>query len=210
MSKPTVIGFPQSTFVWTTRAALGLAGVEYDFQPIAPPANHTPEYRARHPWGKVPAFEHDGLSLFETAAICEYIEHGLGGASLMPKGAAERARARQVVSICDCYFYPPAVVRYALQYIFPRGENGQPDRATIEGAVPDIEKALGVLSGLLGDSDWFAGDSVSLADLYVGPLFAVIGMFPEGKALAAKFPTLQAHFGRLMGIDAFRGAAPQG
>lgn len=210
MSKPIVIGFPQSTFVWTARSALSLKGVDYAFQPIAPPANRAPEYLARHPWGKVPAFEHDGLSLFETDAICEYVEHAFDGPSLMPKGAADRARARQVVSICDSYLYPSAVERYALQYIFPRGEGGQPDRATIDGALPDIEKTLGVLAGLLGDSDWFVGDGPTLADLYVGPLFAVIGMFPEGKAIAGKSAALQAHFGRLMGVDAFRKSAPQG
>lgn len=208
MSKPTIIGFPQSTYVWTARSALGIKGVEYDFQPIAPPANRAPEHLARHPWGKVPVFEHEGLSLYETTAICEYVDAAFDGPGLMPKGVAERARARQIVSIADSYLYPAAVVRYALQYIFPRGADGQPDRATIEGALPDIEKVLGVLADALGDGDWFVGDGPTLADLYVGPLVAVLGMFPEGKALLGEAPTLQAHLGRLMGLDAFRGAAP--
>ena len=50
----------------------------------------------------------------------------------------------------DSYLYPAGVVRYALQYIFPRGKDGQPDRATIDAALPEIEKILGELSDLLG------------------------------------------------------------
>lgn len=208
MSKPVVIGFPQSTFVWTTRAALALKAVEYDFEPIAPPANRAPAYLARHPWGKVPAFEHGAVKLFETAAICEYVDGTFDGPSLMPDGTLDRARVRQVISIADCYLYPAAVERYALQYIFPRGEGGAPDRATIDGAVPDISKALGVLGDLLGDGDWFAGGRPTLADIHVGPLLAVLTMFPEGQKLMGAAPTLGGLLGRLMGVDAFRTSAP--
>lgn len=208
MSKPAIIGFPQSTYVWTARTALGLKGVDYDFKPIAPPANRAPEHLALHPWGKVPVFQHEGLSLYETSAICEYVDLAFDGPALMPKGAVDRARARQVVSIADSYLYPAGVARYALQYIFPRGKDGQPDRAVIDAALPEIEKIMGVLSDLLGGAEWFVGDGPTLADIYVGPLVAVLGMFPEGKGLMGKAPNLQAHLGRLMGVDAFRTSAP--
>ena len=38
MTKPKITGFPQSTFVWTARAALNLKGVDYDFEAISPPS----------------------------------------------------------------------------------------------------------------------------------------------------------------------------
>lgn len=208
MSKPVVIGFPQSTYVWTSRAALGMKGVDYTFQPIMPPANRAPEHLARHPWGKVPAFEHGEVKLFETTAICEYVDGAFEGAALIPSDVADRARMRQIVSIADCYLYPPAVPNYVLQYIFPRGENGAPDRAVIEAAVPEIAKTVGVLADLLGDRDWYVGEGPTLADIHAGPLLATLNMFPESKAIMAEQPTLQAFLGRLMGIEAFRSVAP--
>ena len=210
MSKPAIIGFPQSTYVWTARAALGLKGVDYEFRPFAPPANRQPEHLARHPWGKVPAFEHGDVSLYETAAICDYVDTAFEGPALVPSGASERARARQIASICDCYLYPPGVVRYALQYIFPSGPDGAPNRETIDAAVPEIGKTLGVLADALGDKPWFVGDGPTIADLYVGPLIAVLGMFPEGKGLVGANPNLAGLLGRLMEVPAFRDAAPRG
>lgn len=208
MSKPVLTGFPQSTYVWTSRAALGMKGVDFEFRSIAPPANRSPEHLARHPWGKVPVFEHGDVTLYETVAVCEYVDGAFDGPALIPDAVADRARMRQMISIADCYLYPPAVVRYALQYIFPRGEGGAPDRAVIEEAVPDIAKAVGVLADALGSQDWFVGDGPTLADLHVGPLLALLTRFPESKAIMAEHPSLQAYVGRLMGIEAVWVSAP--
>jgi len=208
MSTPVIVGFPQSSYVWTARAALDFKGVAYDFEPIAPPANRAPAHLARHPWGKVPAFQHGDVHLYETNAICEYVDGTFDGPSLMPEKVVDRARARQVISIADCYLYPAAVVDYALQYVFPRGANGQPDRATIDGSLPRIEKALGVLDGLLGDGPWFAGDLPGQADFHVGPLVGVLMGFPEGQQLVGKTAHLGRHLGRVMGIEAFGKNAP--
>ena len=211
MSTPTIIGFPQSTYVWTARTALAHKGVDYEFKAIAPPANRTPEHLALHPWGKVPVFTHGELTLYETTAICVYADAAFEGPALYPSDAAERARVVQIESIANAYLYPPAVVRYALQYIFPQGEGGAPDRATIEGALPDIELALKQLDDLLGEGKWFVGDSPSAADFMVAPLVAVVGMFPEGKELAGKFGKLGRLLGQLMQMPAFASSAtPRG
>lgn len=209
MSKPSIIGFPQSTYVWTARAALGLKGVEHDFRPIGPADSKTEEHLGRHPWGKVPAFEHGDLALYETTAICSYVDEAFEGPALRPSDPVGRARVEQVVSIANSYFYPAAVVRYALLYIFPRGPEGAPDRATIDAAVPDVKRNLDVLEAALGDNKWFVGDSPTTADIFVGPLVAVCGMFPEGKELVGGCPNLGRHIGQLMQMPAFAAAAPQ-
>ncbi len=55
-------------------------------------AHKTPEYRARHPFAKVPAFEHDGFELYETAAIMRYVDETFEGPSLQPDEPRARAR----------------------------------------------------------------------------------------------------------------------
>ncbi|PRQ05561.1 glutathione S-transferase family protein [Enhygromyxa salina] len=209
MTKPKITGFPQSTFVWTARAAFNIKGVDHDFEPIGPPQSKTPEYLARHPWGKVPVLDHGDVALYETTAICSYVDTAFEGTSLQPSEPAELARMHQVVSIANCYLYPPAVLRYALQFIFPSGPDGTPNRAVIDKALPEIGKTLGVLEAELGDGEWFAGGQLTIADLFVGPLVAVVGMFPEGKQLLADQPKLGRLLGRLMDQPGFRDAAPK-
>lgn len=208
MSKPKITGFPQSTFVWTARSAIHLKGVDYDFAAIAPPQHKAPEYLARNPWGKVPLLEHGDVVLYETTAICNYIDTAFEGTPLQPSDPATLAHMHQVVSIANCYLYPTAAVRFALQYIFPSGPDGAPNQEVIDAAIPEIRKTLAVLDTTLGDNKWLTGEQVTLADLFVGPLLFVTGMFPGGKELLAGAPRLGRLQGQLMDLPAFRDAAP--
>src|SRR5690606_33774354 len=66
MAKPVVYGPAYSTYTRTCRLALEEKGADYDLVEvdIFSGANTTPEHLARHPFGKVPAFAHDGLELY--------------------------------------------------------------------------------------------------------------------------------------------------
>jgi glutathione S-transferase len=208
MSKPIIIGFPQSTYVWTSRAAHNFKGVEYDFQLIAPGQNRAPEHLARHPWGKVPAYEHGDVRLYETTAICAYLDTAFEGPSLFPPDPCDLARVHQVISICNCYVYSTAISGYVLQYIFPSGPNKTPNREIIDRSIPEARRAFQELDRQLGDRKWFAGDSISFADLFVGPLLFAIGMFAEGEKLMAGLDNLGRLKGQLAAEPKFMSAAP--
>lgn len=55
------------------RWALEEAGIPYVTRLISQEDKETAEYRALHPWGQVPVIEEDGVVLFESAAIVQYI-----------------------------------------------------------------------------------------------------------------------------------------
>ena len=67
--KPRVFGASYSVYVRIVRLALAEKEVEYELVPIdifaqgGPP----PGFLDRHPFGRIPAFEHAGFSLYETA-----------------------------------------------------------------------------------------------------------------------------------------------
>lgn len=208
MSKPIVIGFSQSTYVWTARAALNLKGVEHELQAISPPANRGPEHLARHPWGKVPAFEHGDVRLYETTAICVYVDAAFDGPSLQPRDPADLGRMHQIVSIANQYFYDSAVLGYLLQYIFPSGPNNTPNREVIDRTIPEVRKVLEVLDRELGSRKWFAGDNLSLAELFAGPLMIACGMFPEGEPLMSGLDNLGRLKGQLLAEPKFMSVAP--
>ena len=65
MAKPIIYGPAYSTYARTVRLAREENGVGYDLVEVdllGEPAQ-APEHLARHPCGKVPAFEHDGCEL---------------------------------------------------------------------------------------------------------------------------------------------------
>lgn len=65
MARPIIYGPAYSTYARTVRLALEEKGVGYDpveVDLLGEPAQ-APEHLARHPFGKVPAFEHDGCEL---------------------------------------------------------------------------------------------------------------------------------------------------
>src|SRR5687768_6395364 len=74
------------------RWALEEAGLPYQTRLIGFEDQATPAYRRRQPFGQVPVFEEDGLTLFESGAIVLHI--GERSEALLPLDPAGRARAR--------------------------------------------------------------------------------------------------------------------
>lgn len=77
------------------RWALEEAGLAYEERLIGPGDQNSPEYRALQPFGQVPVYEEDGLTLFESGAILLHI--GERSEALLPGEPAARAKAIQWV-----------------------------------------------------------------------------------------------------------------
>jgi glutathione S-transferase len=96
MSDITVYGIPFSPFVRTVRMVLEEKGVGYQLVPSMP---HSDEIYAINPFGKVPAFQHDEITMYETVAISTYVEGVFDGPSLVPSDNLARAHMHKWVSI---------------------------------------------------------------------------------------------------------------
>ena len=75
------------------RWALEEAGIPYAVRLLAQGEADTPEYRKIQPWGQVPVIEEDGLVLFESGAIVQYIAER--SEALAPRDQAGRAKVAQ-------------------------------------------------------------------------------------------------------------------
>lgn len=209
--RPQLFGAPYSVYVRIVRLALIEKLVPYDLIPIdifakgGPP----PEYRERHPFGRIPAFMHDGFSLYETGAITRYIDEAFDGPALQPTGVRERARCNQVISIADNYAYPHLVWGlYVEQVSKPRrGERPDPQRVTTSLAV--ARTCLRALETLVGDSHWLSGPSLTLADLYVAPMFAYFVKAPDAQALLREHPRLTAWWASISDRLSMRQSDPE-
>lgn len=90
MSEVVVYGFPQSTYVRTALMCLIEKGVAHRLE-AANPGDGANRERP-HPFGKVPAFSHGDVDLYETSAIARYIDAAFEGPALIPEDTKAAAR----------------------------------------------------------------------------------------------------------------------
>ena len=187
----TLIGIPQSSYVRTVRMAMAEKDLAYTYDPAA---LYSENVTAINPFGRVPAFRDGDLALYETSAIIRYLDECFDGPPLLAGTIEKRAMMEQWTSLYNAHCYDAMVRRYLLQYIVPKGADGKPDRKTIEGALAEIEKQLGVFDRAYNGRNVLVGDTVTLPDLLLAPVIYYLGMFPESKALLAKVPNvMRAH-----------------
>lgn len=195
----TVYGADYSVYVRIVRLALEEKGVPYQLVPvdIFAEEERTPEYLARHPFGKIPAFDHDGFGLYETSAITRYVNDAFKGPSLLPDDPKTRARVDQLVSVCNSYVYQPLVWDVYVERI----EKGNRGERSDEGKIADgLDKArisLAAITKLMSGKAWLAGDDVTLADLHLAPMMEFFLMTLEGRRTIANFPLLGAWWERM-------------
>lgn len=197
--RPRAFGAPYSVYVRIVRLVLAEKGVDYELVPvdIFTPSGPPPDYLRRHPFARIPAFEHRGFTLYETGAITRYIDEVFDGPRLQPPDVRERARCNQLISIADAYAYPHLVWGIYVQRVSKPARGAVADEAAIAAAVPKATTCLRALSDLMGDNPWLAGGVLSLADLYFAPMFDYFLTAPEGRDITRQFGKLEAWWSRL-------------
>ncbi|HKP25874.1 MAG TPA: glutathione S-transferase family protein [Dongiaceae bacterium] len=193
MSQVTVFGASYSVYVRIVRLVLEEARVPYELVEIDIFAKDSlpPDYASRHPFGRIPAFEHAGFRLFETDAIAGYILERFGDGGLLPADVAHRARMRQIMRIMDNYAYPWLVWGIFVEEM-ERDRLGQLKLEELERA----SKCLKVLSDLAAD-EYMAGTQLSLADLWALPMLAYLDLAPAGHKLLQEESKLSAWLARM-------------
>ena len=185
MSEIILWGFDGSTYVRTVKMLLAEKSVT-DFKQM--PLNvlegdpKKPEHLERHPFGKVPVLDHDGMRILETSAIARYLNDVLPGKSLVPATPKDRARMDMIIGIIDSYGYSALIGGIAAYHLFPDFVGGKNDAAR-QGGIENGRKVLELAMKTKGASAFIAGD-LSLADLYLAPIAAYVSMTPDKDAVS--------------------------
>src|ERR1700723_784710 len=122
MSDFTLWGFDGSTHVRPIKMLLAEKGfTQFDQVPlnVLEGEPRTPEHLERHPFGKVPVLDHDGMRILETSAIARYLNDVLPGKSLIPLTPKDRARMDMVIGLIDSYAYHALTGGVAAYHLFP-------------------------------------------------------------------------------------------
>jgi glutathione S-transferase len=184
MAKMTLWGFDGSTYVRTVKMLLAEKKFT-DFEQV--PLNvlsgepRSPEHLARHPFGKVPVLDHDGMRILETSAIVRYLNDVLPGTSLVPAAPKDRARMDMVVGLHDSYGYGALIGGIAAYHLFPDFVGGKND-AMRKAGIENAHKVIHLAMKTKGESAFIAGD-LSLADLFLAPVVFYVSLTPDFAAL---------------------------
>ena len=123
------------------------------------------DFLRRNPAGKVPVLRIDGLTLTESAAICEYVEETRPERALMPERAAERHEVRRLVSWFDDGFHHEVTSKLLYERVNKKLHGrGHPDSSAVKSGALAIRRHLDYMTGLLDRRRWLAGDAMTLAD----------------------------------------------
>lgn len=206
MSDIVVYGFAPSTFVRTARLALEEKGVDYE---LATVEFGSAALLKLHPFGRIPAFAHGDVRLYETSAIARYVDEAFDGPALQPSDAGARARMDQWISAFNCYYNPTLVRVLILERLVAPMRGRETDQARIDEALPEIEKHLGVLERELGDGRaHIVGEELTLADLFFAPPIAYLRMTPESERLLANRPAIGRWFDTVSARPSFAATQP--
>ena len=197
MARPIVYGAAMSPYVWSVRLALAEKGVAHELVSVEPGEFRSETHLSRHPFGKIPAFEHDGFALYETQAIMRYVDEAFAATPLQPIELHPFSRMNQIMGIVDAYLAPSLLGGV----LFPRvvaPRLGLPtDEAKVQAALPQVRLCLSEIARLADGQDFLAGDMVTLADLMAAPPLCYFKKFPEGEMQLAELPALAAWLNRM-------------
>ena len=168
------------------RWALEEAGVPYQVRLLSFEEMKQPSYLASQPFGQIPAYEEDGLTLFETGAIILHIGDRHGG--LWPSDPNGRARAIAWMFAALNTVEPPILEREMPKYL-------ERDQSWYEARMPlldsRVKQRLSELSNWLGDREWLEG-GFSAGDLLIVTVLRRL----TGSGLLELYPNLPPYIAR--------------
>lgn len=198
-------GSAYSTFTWSARLALAEKGVAYELRAAK---LRDEGYAQLHPWRRMPVLEHGDFRVYEAFAVMRYVDEGFSGPALQPATAAGRAAQTQWASAFADY-----VAHHAVRgVLIPRlvlADRGIPvDGAAVEEAAARARSSLAVFEARLAAVPFLAGDTPSLADWLLLPVWVTGNVLVGGERYTDGLPQLSAWAERLKSRASFAATVP--
>jgi len=174
------------------KAAIALreTGADFEIENLSRVKDMRPvdgHYKTKiNPMGTVPALDHDGFMLLESAAIMNYVAELFPDSGLLPDTAQGRGKARQWVmwegtcyclALCNlCMLHPVKEIDApAFEAIFPfrPGDNVASEQQI---AYEQFAHRNGVLDSALAGKDYIANNRYSIGDIALGAHVPLAGI----------------------------------
>ncbi len=177
------------------RWALAEVGQGHELRPLSFAELKTAEHKVRQPFGQIPTYETDGLTLFESGAIVLHIAETHG---LLPANPTARARAIAWMFAAVSTIEPVIVEREVAVLL-------EGDKPWTHERLPMLEarlrQRLDDLAAWLVGRDWLEGD-FSAGDI----VMVCVLRRPAAALLMGDYPVLAAYVARAEARPAFQTA----
>jgi len=198
----------RSSAAYRARIALNLKGLPYDMESIhltrGGGRQHSPEYRAVNPQGRVPALGlDDGDVLIQSLAIIEYLDEIHPEPPLLPADPVARAHVRALAHAIACDIHPLNNTS-PLFYLKNQLKHEQAEINTWYAHWVTV--GFEAVEALLRPGPYAFGDRVTIADVCLVPQVANARRF---NVPLDKFPKIVAVDAACLKLAAFDKARPE-
>ncbi|MCX7373586.1 MAG: glutathione S-transferase family protein [Alphaproteobacteria bacterium] len=134
------------------------------------------EFVELNPACTVPVFEDEnGLTIVDSAAICEYLDEAYPDVSLYGRTLAERAEVRRLTAWFDQKFGQEATRNLIWERHLKRSLGlGNPEAAAIRAGYANLKDHMAYLGWLAESRSWLGGAFISLADFAAAAHLSVL------------------------------------
>jgi glutathione S-transferase len=192
---PLIHCFSGSPFVWRALIALEEKGIEYEARWISRMSgeHRSPEMLAMNPRGRLPVLEYGDVALYESLAICLFLELEYPEPPLIPRSTAERARTLALAAEAS---YLESETDDALLFALgAKTDEGGPEPR--QRAYRKVHAEVARWDAHLAEGgSYFVGDQLTLADVVVFP--GVAFLVRTGLTLHKRTPKLAAWYERMV------------
>jgi glutathione S-transferase len=195
----TIYGNPMSTCTRKVLMTLAETNTPHEMSIVdfAKAEHKQPANLARQPFGRVPALEDDGFTMFESRAICRYLNERASG-KLVPSDAKARAKMEQWISVEMSEFTPNAM-KFIYEHVFKRPQ----EAGVLAAAGAALETSCALLDKQLGQTPYLAGKELSLADICFMPYFEYAMNTPANEVFA-KYPNVMAWWKKVSDLPSWK------
>lgn len=201
---PTLYGSPISPFVRKAAIVLEEKGIAYEWLPVRP-HDDNPQFRAISPLGKIPAYRDDKVTLFDSSAICQYLEKAHPTPALYPADAADFGRALAWEEYFDDGLIEPMRNIVFQKWLYPELLGKPGDKKLLAEGYEKLPAMLEYLEAHAPAEGWMVGAAFSIADISLAVGFENLA-WADHVIDAATYPKLSAYVARATARPSFKKA----
>jgi glutathione S-transferase len=154
-----------------------------------------------NPNSKIPVLENDGLLLWESCSIMQYLADKAGAHDLYPVELKARADVNRWMFWCAQHF-SPAISVFCWENLWKKMVTGvDADPAELERGAKDMAQFGTVLDNHLAGREWVSGNALTLADYAVA---APLMYLEKGQLPLTQYANLMAWFQRVQALPAWQ------
>ena len=166
---------------------------------------HTPEFLALNPTGRIPVLEDGDFALWESNAIMQYLASQIS-TSLWPEDSKQRADIMRWQSWQLAHWNRGCQTLQYERFVKQNLQLGSPDPQVVERATEIFHREAQVLNSHLAQSEYLVNNTLTLADFSVASdlTHAAVAQFPlEG------YPNIRGWYDRIERLMAWQKTMPR-